>query len=233
MKRFLPILIVLTALFVNQNTLAQYKTNSTSAQNTSAKKKIWRENLGYGMFAINEGIPNGARTEKVYRPCTTCNGTTNCCMCKGTKICPLCYGLGGTSVSYDMFIPCSFCGQSGMCTYCNRTGKCFCAKSEYPGYFCCMVTTFGAKGEILFTGSVPTSSSSSSSSSSRTSSSKSTQSSSCYVCHGTGVDPSPSSTNAANWIAYVNRDCVVCPYCKRVDHHQHARCYHCNVPTHY
>lgn len=74
--------------------------------------------------------------------------------------------------------------------------------------------------------------SSSSRSSSGNSSHSSSSRSSCYRCHGTGVDPTPNTGGSnTSWVAYYNTSGTKCPYCSYYSSHFHNRCAHCNVPS--
>ena len=69
---------------------------------------------------------------------------------------------------------------------------------------------------------------------SSSSSSKKSNSSSCYICNGTGVDPTPHSGGSrTNWVKYYNTSGTKCPYCGESYSHYHDRCAHCNTPSHY
>ncbi len=194
---------------------------SISAQSS----QTWREELGYGMFAINKGNPNGMRIRTIYRPCAACRGTTLCGNCFGMKMCTICMGAGAI-VTYSSYIPCVACGYTGRCGVCHGSGKCVCSNSEYPGYMPGSTTTYGPNGEIIGTDGSH-GGSSSSSSSPRSSSSKG----SCYKCHGTGVDPASNSGGSlSSWVAYYNNSGNECPYCSSYTSHYHDRCSNCNVP---
>jgi len=204
----------------------------TYAQGTN---QVWREELGYGMFAINQGDPNGARSRTIYRLCSACRGTTLCGNCYGTARCTLCNGQGYIiTAGYGTYLPCAACGQSGRCMVCGGTGRCVCTQYEYPGYMPGSTIVVGVDGQVISNinyGS-GSSGSSSSGSSSRSSSGSSKRSGvGCSQCNYTGVDPSPSGGNLTSWVAYYNSSGNKCPYCGHYDSHQHARCAHCNVPT--
>lgn len=70
----------------------------------------------------------------------------------------------------------------------------------------------------------------SSSTSSSTSSSNSNRSS-CSVCHGTGIDPTPTQIYGNyNWLAEYNPKGNKCKICNQYTEHYHMRCAHCNAP---
>ena len=64
-------------------------------------------------------------------------------------------------------------------------------------------------------------------------SSQSTSSnSSCSLCNGTKVDPTPHTGDSMQkWIIYYNHEDTKCPYCGKYTAHFHNRCKRCNVPT--
>jgi len=199
-------------------------------QKVNVKQQTWREELGYGMFAINIGDPNGARSRTIYRACVACRGSVTCNNCYGSGRCPICNGRGGiVSAGYGNYYPCMSCGQSGRCCICKGTGKCACSNYEYPGYMPGSTMVVDARGQIIYnSGSYSGDSSVDTHSSS---SSRSNSSSSCYKCHGTGVDPSQSSGgNMSQWVAHYNSSGSKCPYCGGYNEHWHTKCAHCNVP---
>lgn len=206
--------------------------NSSQSKNSSGTSQKWREELGYGMFAINIGNPNGAWTRTIYRACVACRGTVQCGNCHGLKMCTICKGKGGIiTAGYGNYIPCMACFQTGRCGVCHGTGKCVCANSEYPGYMPGSTLVLGANGQV-FHNSRDYDNGSSSSSSSSSSSRSSSSSGVCSKCHGTGVDPSQSSGgNLTSWVAHYNASGQKCPYCDRYNEHWHIRCPHCNVPS--
>lgn len=209
---------------------ANTTTPTTTPSNPSGTVQTWREDLGYGMFAINKGNPNGARQRTIYRACSACLGSTLCGACKGTKICNICQGKGGiVTAGYGNYIPCSLCGMTGKCNLCKGSGKCLCTQYEYPGYMPGSTIVVGPDGQVIYNSrdSDPSPSTTPSS----TPSSKPSSTGSCYKCHGTGVNPNSNSGGSlAAWVAYYNSDGTKCPYCSKYTSHYHDRCEHCNVP---
>jgi len=146
--------------------------NAQSSSGHSHTNQTWREDLGYGMFAINQGDPNGARTRTIYRTCISCQGMVICANCYGTRMCPICQGRGGIITSgYGNYIPCAACGMTGACIVCHGTGKCVCSQYDYPGYMPSSFMAIGADGKVIYSDNYGSGSSSSSSSSSHSSSS--------------------------------------------------------------
>lgn len=211
----------------NQN---YYANNSKSSNRSNGTNKKWREDLGYGLFAINEGDPNGTHIRTVYRTCVACRGTATCQNCYGTGYCTICGGQGYiTTAGYGSTMLCMACNSTGKCRLCNGTGKCACSKSDYPGYMPSQTTTYGYDGKPMYDSGVYGSGSSGSSSSSSRSSSSSSR---CYKCHGTGVDPTPLTGNSMpQWYAYTNSLGSKCPYCSETTSHHHDRCSVCNTPS--
>jgi hypothetical protein len=107
-------------------------TNNYQQNNSRSSNQKWREDLDYGMFAINEGDPNGVRHRTIYRACVACKGTVLCGSCHGMGLCILCNGKGGmVTAGYGTYLSCVSCGQTGRCSVCRGTGKCNCANTEY------------------------------------------------------------------------------------------------------
>lgn len=208
--------------------------NNQRRKNSNSSDRTWRTENSYGGFSINK-VKNGIRTETVYGKCSACRGTTVCRNCNSTGKCPVCYGAGYHN-SFGMYRSCLMCNGRGACNICKGSGNCLCANNEYPGYLPSYASYYDADGNLRNTVSFMVNSSSSSTSSSESHSSSSTSSSSssgsCYVCHGTGVDPSPFRGNSmTSWLKYTNGSGDDCPYCNSYDHHQHLRCAHCNTPS--
>lgn len=133
---------------------------------TDQTEKVWREELGGGMFAINIE-KNGVRNRTVYGPCKMCRGSSICSTCHGMKICMICQGQGGIVTSgYGQYIACYACNTTGQCSLCNGTGKCICSNYDYPGYTPGYSTVYGANGQIISNSSYTSGTSSSRSSSS-------------------------------------------------------------------
>lgn len=197
------------------------------ANNSNRSIKTWREELGYGMFAINQGDPNGARQRTIYRMCSACRGTVLCGNCHGTKICTICNGRGGiVSAGYGTYIPCMACGQTGKCGVCHGTGKCVCSNSEYPGYMPGSTIVIGPDGKVIYNSrDYDSSSSSSSSSSSR--SSRGT----CSKCGGKRYESTAyqyAAASSSGWAQpYHNTSGSSCPYCSRKTDHYHYPCSEC------
>lgn len=207
--------------------------NSSNVYNNSnhnglSDEETWREDLGYGMFAINKGYRNGMRTRTVFTRCPACHGTTSCANCYGTAACTICNGMGGTMAAGYYYLPCSACGQTGRCAVCHGTGKCICNQYDYPGYAPGSTLVLDANGNVVHnTGNY--SGGGGGSSSSRSSS---RSSGGCSRCNGTGVDPSQSSGgNLSSWVAHYNATGEKCPYCNKYNEHWHTRCPSCNVPS--
>lgn len=220
--------------FSGTGTSVNKKANNNYQQQRGSNMQVWREELGYGMFAINRGNPNGARSRTIYRLCVACRGSVTCGACYGMGRCMICNGQGGIVTSgYGTYIPCTACGMTGACKLCGGSGKCACALTDYPGYMPSSASLIDAQGRVVANNSYSTGSSSGGSGSSSSSSSNSSGSSgSCFRCHGTGVDPSKSSGgNLSSWVAHYNSSGSKCPYCGAYDEHWHTKCPHCNVPT--
>lgn len=208
---------------VNQNRQAN-KSNGGSMQ-------TWREELGYGMFAINHGNPNGARQRTIYRACSACRGTVLCGNCHGMKMCTICNGRGGiVTAGYGNFIPCMACGRTGRCGVCHGTGKCVCANSEYPGYMPGSTIIVGPDGQVVYN-SRDLESGSSSSSSSRGSSYGSPRGGTCPKCGGRKYEStsySYAAASTAGWAQpYHNSGGSPCPYCNYKTDHYHYPCSEC------
>lgn len=208
-----------------------HSNTSKHSNNSNQGEKVWKEQLDYGMFAINRE-KNGIRNRTVYGPCKMCRGTVICSNCAGMKICMICQGRGGIITSgYGRYIACVACNMTGRCNICQGTGKCPCSKYEYPGYTPGYATIYGVDGSVISNTNFGSGGSSSSSRSSSSGSSNSSSRSSCSACRGTGVDLSPSSGgNLTKWVAHHNSSDQVCPFCNRTYEHWHTRCASCNVP---
>ena len=204
--------------------------NNSNSQSYQSEKKTWREDLGYGMFAINVE-QNGTRNRTIYRMCPSCRGSQMCMNCMGMRQCTICQGRGGIVTSgYGRYIACTACNMTGACSICKGTGKCICTNYEYPGYVPGSTMLIGANGQVIHSDTYSYSNNGGSSSSS-SSSHSSSSGGGCSRCGGTGVEPSQSSGgNLSAWLAYSNREGDKCPYCHRYNSHQHTRCASCNVP---
>ncbi len=207
--------------------------SSPGGGGSSAQEQTWREELGYGMFAINRGYPDGMYTQTTYGLCTSCRGSLQCAKCYGTGRCALCSGQGGiVSAGFGTYIPCPDCSSTGVCSLCKGTGKCFCTTLGQPGYTVLRVTTIYKNRFIYDSGSL-SGGSGGSGTDERRSERRSGGSAGCTYCHGTGVNPSPISGTGSGmpeFLAYTNGEGQTCPYCSWTNLHQHERCAHCNVP---
>lgn len=223
--------------FLNGETYLSFVGTSQGESGGNAKKtnqsQTWREELGYGMFAINQGNPNGVRQRTIWQTCSVCRGSTLCANCHGTRICSLCSGRGGiVTAGYGTYIPCSLCGQSGRCSICHGTGKCFCADSDYPGYMLGSTVIVGPDGRVIYNSRDYDKGSFSSDGSSSASSGGT-----CPKCGGLGVDtfpmyendPSGAAVNviAAHELGYQHINHSKCRYCGKYNYHVHLKCYKC------
>ena len=201
-----------------------YANNANQANKSNSSVKKWREDLGYGMFAINEGNPNGVHTRTLWRICIACRGAVLCGSCNGTKKCLLCSGQGGITMVSGNYIPCVACNMTGQCTLCHGSGKCACAKSEFPGYMPGHITTYGMNGDIIYD---------SGSSSSKSSSSSSSKSSggTCSKCGGRKYENTSyqyAAASTSGWMPpYHNSGGSSCPYCNYKTDHYHYPCTGC------
>lgn len=214
----------------NSSNQSNAYSQSNQSQSSNNSNMEWREELEFGMFAINSGNPNGFHTRTIWRTCSACMGSTYCNVCHGNIVCNYCNGNGYIiTAGYGNYLFCAGCGGTGKCGVCHGTGKCVCNNFKYPGYMPGSTITIGANGQVIYdSGSYSSGTSSSSSPSLPSSSSKGT----CSVCHGTGVNPSPASGgDLSSWKAHTNTEGIQCIYCGRYSWHQHLRCYNCNVPT--
>ena len=212
-----------TGTSLGDNSGNQYADNSGSVNNNS--NQTWREELGYGMFAINKGDPNGARTRTIYRTCIACRGTVLCGSCYGMARCCFCNGRGGIiTAGYGNYIPCTACGMTGKCIFCNGTGKCTCSQYEYPGYMPGSFMVIGADGQVIYSDNYSSGSSSSSSSSS-------SRSGVCPTCNGRRYESiayqyAAASTSGARQ-PYHHNGGSGCPYCNSATNHYHYPCSSC------
>ena len=224
-KLLLIFLVAFTAslTLVGQNNLSNRQTNRSS------QTKTWREELGYGMFAINIENPNGIRQRTIYRACISCRGCMQCGNCYGMKVCPLCNGQGYIiTAGYGNYLPCAMCQQTGKCGICKGTGKCACTNYDYPGYMPGSTTAIGPDGQIIYSDS---NSGSSSSGSSSRSSSGSSSSNTCPKCGGRKFESTSYRYAAAStygWAQpYHNYTGTECPYCGYATEHYHNPCTEC------
>lgn len=197
-------------------------------------EQTWREDLGYGLFAINRGNPNGMYTQTTYGLCASCRGSLQCAKCYGTGRCALCSGQGGiVSAGFGTYIPCPDCSCTGICSLCKGTGQCYCTTMGQPGYTVVRVTTIYKNSFVYDSGNLRGGSGGGSSTDERRSTGGTGGSVGCSYCHGTGVNPSPISGTGSGmpeFLAYTNGEGQNCPYCSWTNLHQHERCAHCNVP---
>lgn len=210
----------------------QYAKNSNKNNNSSRTIQTWREELGYGMFAINQGNPNGARQRTIYRACIACRGSVLCRNCSGMKMCTICNGHGGIiTAGYGNYLPCVACGQTGRCVVCHGTGKCACANSDYPGYMPGSTVFIGPDGKVIYNSrDIDSGSSSSSSSSSSRSSSRSFRGT-CPKCGGRRYESRSyqyAAASSSGWMPpYHNSGGNSCPYCNYQTNHYHYPCSEC------
>lgn len=233
-----------TRKFLNDHTYVTFTGTSQggNASNQNANNqggrgnvtKRWRENTTYGMFYDCEEYSNGVVSKTLYKQCFACKGTAHCGACYGSGRCATCHGAGGiVSAGYGNYYPCTMCGQTGMCNLCKGKGKCVCGNSEFPGYVPGATTLYGSDGRILTHSSFGSGGGSSSDSSSGSSSGSSSSSlrTTCNVCGGTGISPTPNNGGSrTSWVAYYNSQGTKCPHCGGLTSHYHDRCAHCNVP---
>lgn len=179
----------------NNPVVSNKKNNSPTVKNGSTK--TWREELGYGMFAINIEYTSGLRSRTIWRLCSVCRGSKLCGNCYGTKLCTICGGNGHIiSAGYGTYIPCAACGFTGRCGICHGSGLCICSKFDYPGYQPGSTITLGPDGKEIYNSRTPNSNNSFVGNSSNSSSgfhSPSNNSSSnkkdkrkCVACGGSG-----------------------------------------------
>lgn len=212
----------------DSNDYANNVHGENDANNSGSFIKTWREELGYGMFAINQGDPNGARQRTIWRACSVCRGSIVCRNCHGTQRCTICNGQGGIiTAGYGNYIPCTACGQSGRCGVCHGTGKCVCSNSEYPGYMPGSTIMIGPDGQVIYNSrDYDSGSSSSSGSSSR--SSKGT----CSKCGGRRYESTSyqhAAASSSGWMPpYHNSGGSSCPYCNYQTDHYHYPCSECH-----
>lgn len=204
----------------------QYAGNYIGNDNSGTPTKTWREDLGYGMFAINKLDNNGVRFRTIFRPCSACRGTTMCGNCYGTKVCTICRGRGGIiTAGYGTYIPCAACGGGGMCGICKGTGKCVCSNYEYPGYMPGSTLVMSPDGKVIHNSRDYGSGSSSYGASSGSSGG------SCPKCGGRKYDSTPyqyAAASASGWAQpYHNSAGYSCPYCDGTTDHYHYPCSEC------
>lgn len=208
----------------------QYAGNYNVNGNLGNPVKTWREDLGYGMFAINKLDNNGVRFRTIYRPCNVCHGTTKCGNCYGTGLCTICGGRGGIiTAGYGTYIPCAACGCTGKCGICKGAGRCVCTNYEYPGYMPGSTIIIGPDGKVLHNSrDYDSGSSSSYSSGSSSGSSRGT----CPKCGGRRYESTPyqyAAASAAGWAQpYHNAAGNSCPYCNYSTDHYHYPCSECH-----
>ena len=216
----------------NNNQQNYQARNNSNSQSYQSEKRTWREDLGYGMFAINVE-QHGTRSRTIYRMCPSCRGSQMCMNCMGMRQCTICQGRGGIVTSgYGRYIACTACNMTGACSICKGTGKCICTNYEYPGYVPGSTMLIGANGQVIHSDTYSYSNNGGSSSSS-SSSHSSSSGGGCSKCGGTGVDPSPffgGNPSRSSWLAYTNGSDEICPHCHRSGFHTHNRCASCNVP---
>lgn len=207
--------------------------NNSNKRNDNSNRSVqtWREELGYGMFAINQGDPNGARQRTIYRACVACRGSVLCGNCRGTRMCTICNGQGGIiTAGYGRYLPCAACGQTGRCGVCHGTGKCVCANSEYPGYMPGSTIVVGPDGKVIYNSRDYDSGSSSSASSSRSSSHSSSRGT-CSKCGGRRYESTSyqyAAASSSGWMPpYHNSGGDSCPYCNYKTDHYHYPCSEC------
>lgn len=203
---------------------------SNGSSDVSGQTKRWREELNYGIFAINILHSNGLKKRTIYRMCPACRGTKNCGGCLGSGTCGICHGRGGMiTAGYGNYIPCAMCQQTGRCSSCKGTGKCVCASSEYPGYIPGSSLITDSQGNIVYKDNTT---SSDGNSSSESSSSGSTHSSgTCTKCGGRKYETtaySYATASAHGWAQpYHNSAGHKCPYCNDTTDHYHYPCKEC------
>ena len=198
-------------------------TTTTARPNSpSSSKHSWREELGAGMFAINQGDPNGPRARTIYRTCVACRGSSLCGSCSGMKKCAMCNGYGGIVTSaYGTYIPCAACGQTGHCPMCGGTGKCVCYNYDYPGYMPSSTVIVDASGQVLYNshdyGSL--------------SSPSNRRYGKCSKCNGRKYESTPYKYAAASAsgarAVYHHSDGSTCPFCNWTSDHYHYPCTEC------
>lgn len=213
--------------YANNNASSSYRSNN----NSNGSVKTWREDLGYGMFAINHGNPDGARERTIWRACSACRGSVMCGNCHGLQRCTICNGQGGIiTAGYGNYIPCMACGQTGRCGVCHGSGKCVCSNYEYPGYMPGSTIIVGPDGQVIYNSRDYDNGSSSSSSSSSRSSSRST-SGTCPKCGGRKYETASyqyAPASASGWAQpYHNSGGSSCPYCNYKTDHYHHPCTEC------
>lgn len=208
--------------------------NNSNRRNDKSNRSVqtWREELGYGMFAINQGDPNGVRQRTIYRACVACRGSVLCGNCHGMKMCTICNGQGGIiTAGYGNYLPCAACGQTGRCGVCHGTGKCVCANSDYPGYMPGSTIVVGPDGKVIYNSRDYDSGSSSSASSSSRSSSHSSSRGTCSKCGGRRYESTSyqyAAGSSSGWMPpYHNSASNTCPYCNYKTDHYHYPCTEC------
>lgn len=232
-KSFLtgPTYLTFTGTSQGESNQKHYANNSNRNNNNSGSIQTWREELEYGMFAINKGNPNGARQRTIYRACVACRGSARCGNCFGNGTCTICGGRGGIiTAGYGNYIPCAACVQTGRCGVCKGTGKCVCANSEYPGYMPGSTIMVGPDGKVIYNSRDYSGGFSSSASSSR-SSSRSSSGGTCSKCGGRRFQSTPyryAPASASGWMQpYHSYSGDSCPYCNTKTEHYHHPCTEC------
>lgn len=205
---------------------------TTARRQQNSSPKTYREELGYGMFAIVTKYSEDTYMKSLYAPCSICHGTTKCGNCFGYGRCKSCHGTGNMYHGLNDYFPCPLCNGTGICSICKGSGVCPCATGEYPGFMLSNVLTV-SPDNVFSTATHNTSNRNNSSNSSRTDGQTYSRSN-CPKCGGTGVDPTPyenTYNGYSSFLAYTNSAGNKCPYCGRYTSHHHEKCSGCNVPT--
>lgn len=196
-----------------------YSTTEQNNRTPVAKNdnlKTWREELGYGMFAINTEYSSGIRSRTIWRLCGVCRGTKLCSNCHGLKMCTICGGKGHIiSAGYGTYIPCYACGFSGSCGVCHGSGLCICTKYDYPGYQPGSTLTLDKSGNELYNSrnsnldfSLP-----SSNSSNAPSNDNRYGMIDCHLCYGTGTCQTCGGDGLSDAIYTTGYNGMECPNC--------------------
>ncbi len=218
--------------------LSLVTTLSTFAATPRSKAKSTRTDYSLGIYSITTANGDGTTTVTWHRPCSSCHGSRICPSCGGSLLCSICLGNGGIiSAGYSTYIPCSVCGQTGKCSLCKGSGKCFCTQYTTDGSQISAVQVFDRKGNLIPGRSSmlydddpkpgPPHGKGPAHRPPHRGGHHPDTAHDCYKCHGTGVNPHPTSCQPiSQMIGHYHSGHGPCPYCH--DHHQHwhDKCLH-------
>lgn len=174
-----------------------------------------------------EIYPNCIVDVKEYADYVMKSGYYKCQLCHGSLICSVCEGKGRIG-AYN----------NRICA-CNGTGKCSCVGPEasmctsnfgmetvyFPGWELAFCNTYDRNGRKI-SGENFAQQERESRQAERDKRQKSM--STCSVCHGTGIDPNPTTLQPSiTFIGHYHSGHEKCQYCLTYSEHWHSKCTHC------